>query len=130
MRTRIYLGHSPFHIVLVEFALNQIIVHIIPQYHVLFYDKLFTASFISKDKFPPNTLDLVQKIALESTPKIFISVIGGLHPISRTNLVNYQTTNLWSLHNTIKPWSLPVRKITIIKRISHNPLNQLYVIVW
>ena len=65
----------------------------------------------------------------KSHQKILISRICGLRPILKTTPTDFQKTNLWYLHNTIRPRIPPVIRVQIFSKTRHNDMNQTYIIV-
>ena len=59
-RTRVYLGHSPFHIGSVALVLNNITGNVSPQYHVIFDNTFSTLEHMRKGTVLGNCKNLVE----------------------------------------------------------------------
>ena len=59
--SRIYLGHSPFHVVSVALVLNPETIHVSPQFHVVFDEEFSTFPFMREGTITPNWTDIVHR---------------------------------------------------------------------
>ena len=58
-RVGIYLGHSPCHVGSVALVLNPKILHVSPQYHVVFDDHFIIVPYMKNGEIPPHWSDIV-----------------------------------------------------------------------
>ena len=61
VRLGIYLGHSPCHAGSVALVLNPKMLHISPQFHVVFEYNFSTVPYLSNSDIPPSWKELVRK---------------------------------------------------------------------
>jgi hypothetical protein len=60
-RLGIYVGHSPAHAGPVALVINPQTGHVLPQYHVVFYELFTTVTFMEKSEVPTDWAELVEK---------------------------------------------------------------------